>query len=58
MYNRASTRQVVHAESAGILPRIRNQVKTARNGDFSGAWEEKQHKISTLNDFSLKIFFY
>ena len=40
-----------------ILLRIRNQVKTAKNGDFL-CLRWKITKISTLHDFSHKIDFY
>ena len=40
-----------------ILPRIRNQVKTARNGNFL-CFKWKITQISTLHDFSHKIYFY
>ena len=38
-----------------ILPRFRNQVKTARNGDIFVLDMNNDTKISTLHDFSEKI---
>ena len=40
-----------------ILPRIRNQVKTARNSIFFVLYMIN-YKISTLHDFSHKVYFY
>ena len=39
-----------------ILPRSRNQVKTARNDFF--VFDMKNTQISTLHDFIHKIYFY
>ena len=41
-----------------ILPRIRNQVKTGRNGDFFVLEMKNNTQISTLRDFSHKMYFY
>ena len=41
-----------------ISQRIRNQVKTERNGDFLCLTWKIIHKKSTLHDLSLKIYFY
>ena len=45
-----------------ILPRIRNQVKTARNDNFfvlyTWLYMKYNTYISTLHDFSHKIYFY
>ena len=41
-----------------ILPRIRNQVKTTRNDNFFVLYMKNNTYISTLHDFSHKIYFY
>ena len=41
-----------------ILPRIGNQDKTARNGNFFVLEMKYNPQISTLHDFSHKIYFY
>ena len=41
-----------------LLPRMGNQVKTARNGDFFVLHMKSKVQLSTLHDFSHKICFY
>ena len=43
---------------SSIFPRIRNQVKTAKNGNFFVLEVKNITKINTLHDFSHKIYFY
>ena len=40
------------------FPRIRNQVKTARNGNFFVLYMKNNTWIITLHGFSHKIYFY
>ena len=41
-----------------ILPRVRNQDKTARNGNFFMFDMKNNTKQSTLHHFSHKVYFY
>ena len=41
-----------------ILPRIGNQVKTVRNGNFFVLYMKNNTYINTLHDFNHKIYFY
>ena len=41
-----------------ILPKIQNQVKTARNGIFLVIEMKNNSSLSTVHDFSNKIYFY